>query len=145
MPSFLLKRTFVAGRFYELPIPINERHAYFMSANWLRKGAFEKKKNNTQTIAVLLAKEILIAEQRKGTASKFLQKYIDIALDQKPFSRFIRKKKKFTSKKQYKVLPYGVKKRLSRRWHKINITKSRLGRLRTVKYRLKLQRTKYKK
>jgi len=93
MPAFILRRTFVAGRFYNLPVPISDNHARFMAADWLRKAAFKDNKN-AFTVPYLLAREVGTVLHNNGSACLALQNYVEVALDQRPFSRYIRKKRK---------------------------------------------------
>jgi len=96
MPAFTLQRTFVAGRFYNLPVPISDNHARFMAADWLRKAAFKDNKS-AFTVPYLLAREVGTVLHNNGSACTSLQNYIETALDQRPFSRYIRKKRKIVA------------------------------------------------
>lgn len=93
MPAFILRKTFVTGKLYNLPVPISPKRARFMSADWLRKAAFKDNKN-ALTVPYLLTREIGAVLYKTGSAYASLGEYIDTALDQRPFSRYIRRKRK---------------------------------------------------
>jgi len=97
MPAFILRKTFVSGRLYNLPVPISPKRARFMSADWLRKAAFKDNKN-ALTVPYLLTREIGAVFYQTGSAYASLGEYIDTALDQRPFSRYIRKKRKIITR-----------------------------------------------
>jgi ribosomal protein S7 len=131
MPAFILRRTFVAGRFYSLPVPISDNHARFMAADWLRKAAFKDNKN-AFTVPYLLAREVGTVLHNTGSACAALQNYIDTALDQRPFSRYIRKKRKIVaiSKQGYAAYKLGKQYRKSKKI--IKMRKARKAKNKTI-------------
>jgi len=131
MPAFILQKTFVAGRFYNLPVPVSGNRARFMAADWLRKAALKDNKN-AFTVPFLLAREVGVVLHNNGSACASLQSYIDTALDQRPFSRYIRKKRKIVaiSKQGYAAYKLGKQ-------HKKTKKIIRLRKARKNRYKLK--------
>jgi len=136
MPAFILRRTFVAGRFYNLPVPISDNHARFMAADWLRKAAFKDNKN-AFTVPYLLAREVGTVLHNNGSACLALQNYVEVALDQRPFSRYIRKKRKIVaiSKQGYAAYKLGKQ-------YKKNKKIIRLKKVRKYRYKSRAKRSK---
>jgi hypothetical protein len=98
-PAFFIRRTIRSGRRYDLPVPISDKRATFMAIDWLRKTVFKDNKND-KSFTSLLAREISATLYHEGSAKDFLKAYIDIALDQRPFGRFIKPRKYTVSKSQ---------------------------------------------
>lgn len=78
MPAFILRRTIVSGKLFELPVPISPNRAFYMSANWLLKAALKKNKC-ALTIPQLLTQEIIAVLHRSGSALSS-QRVISISL-----------------------------------------------------------------
>lgn len=97
MPSFILRRIVVAGKIYELPVPISSNRARFMATNWFIQSILKNNKN-ALTIPMIVTQQAAHVLNHRGSAYESLKAYIDIALDQRPFSRFIRKKRKTFAK-----------------------------------------------
>nr|ADZ99059.1 ribosomal protein S7 [Physarum polycephalum] len=129
-PAFLIRRTIKSGRRYDLPVPISENRAIFMAIDWLRKTVFKNNKNDL-SFTSLLAREISASLHHEGSAKDFLRAYIDIAIDQRPFSRFIKKKRFNVSKSKrtiiasrFEKIRESVRRTLrSRKYHNIGITR----------------------
>jgi len=102
MPAFVLRRIIKSGKTYNLPVPISSNHANFKAAHWLLNAAVNNNKNDL-TLPSLLTQEIYATLNKQGAAYDSLKAYIDIAIDQRPFMRFVRKKRKVKtrSKKSY--------------------------------------------
>jgi len=100
-PAFLLRRVYRSGRRYDLPVPISDKRSTFMAIDWLRKSVFKNNKNE-QAFPTLLAYEISALLYQEGSAKNFLKAYIDIALDQRPFERFIKRRRFVTAKSKRK-------------------------------------------
>lgn len=96
-PAFLIRRHIKSGKRYDLPVPITENRAIFMAISWLRKSVLRNNKNNLP-LHNLLANEINATLNQEGSAKDFLKAYIDLAIDQRPFLRFI-KKRRFSASK----------------------------------------------
>lgn len=142
MPAFILRRTFVAGRFYNLPVPISNNHARFMAADWLRKSAF-KDVNSPLTVSNLLTRAVAEVLNNTGSAVASLKSYIEIALDQRPFSRYIRKKRKIVaiSKRGYAAYKLGKQYKKSKKIIKLR----RARKNRSVKKSFRTQHKKPRK
>jgi len=97
MPAFVLRRVIKSGKPFELPVPISDNHAYFMACNWLLKASLKNNKT-ALTIPYLLTQEICATLHNEGSALDSLKAYIEIALDQRPFLRYIKKKRKVISR-----------------------------------------------
>lgn len=67
-PILELRKIRRGGINYQVPIPINETRAQFLSMNWLIKTAQEK--GNTEKISDMLAKEIIDAAKNQGRVIK---------------------------------------------------------------------------
>lgn len=144
-PAFFIRRTIRSGRRYDLPVPISDKRATFMAIDWLRKTIFKNNKNDL-SFTYLLAREISATLYNEGSAKDFLKAYIDIALDQRPFGRFIKPRKYTVSKSQrtriatkFEKMHTIMRQRLgARKYHNKGITR-RLNihnyRLSTVKAR----------
>lgn len=68
-----------------------------MAITWLRKIAFNNNKTNIPA-AFFMAREIQATVHNEGAVKDLLKAYIDIALDQIPFSRFIKRKRQIVTK-----------------------------------------------
>jgi ribosomal protein S7 len=101
-PGFIIRRIIAAGKPYYLPVPISEHRASYLACSWLRKAIIQDTKGSS-TIPQLMLKEILNLSKNKGIALQALKDYIKLALDQRPFSRFIRKKFKKRTKQYHRV------------------------------------------
>jgi len=101
-PAFLIRRIIKSGKRYDLPVPISDKRANFMALDWLRKTVLKNNKNDL-SFTSLLAREISATLYHEGSAQAFLKAYVDIALDQRPFSRFI-KKRPYTVSKSKRTL-----------------------------------------
>jgi len=145
-PGFILRRTFVAGKLFNLPVPISDNHAFFMGADYLRKAAFRNTKTFL-TVPYLLFNEIKDALQHKGGAYESLKAYIDIALDHRPFSRYIRKKKKVISRSQKGRAFLKLRKLFKRKKKIIRLKKGKLNALKNLRKvpANKFYKKKYKK
>jgi len=97
VPAFILQRVVRAGKLYMIPVPISRNRALFMGSYWLRQGAL-KGNNSALTFPQLLFKELQSALAERGAARDFLHATIETAFDQRPFSHFIRRKRKNISK-----------------------------------------------
>jgi len=137
MPAFILRRTFVAGRFYNLPVPISNNHARFMASDWLRKSAFKDVSN--LPVSTRLTHAISEVLNRTGSAVASLKGYIEIALDQRPFSRYIRKKRKIVaiSKRGYAAYKLGKQYKKSKKIIRLRRARKNRSRLK-VRSRLKI-------
>ena len=94
-PAFYLRNYLKSGRMYMLPVPITDKRASFMAITWLRKTALKHNKSKDR-FSFLLAREIFAAIFKKGDSFNLLKDYIHKAIDQRPFKRFIRKKRRFS-------------------------------------------------
>jgi len=129
-PAFLIRRVIKSGRRYDLPIPISENRAQFMSIDWLRKAVFKNNKNDS-SFAFLVAREISASLHREGSAKDFLKAYIDIALDQQPFNKFIKRRRNKVSKSKrtkaasrFKKIRKAIRRTLrARKYRNIRITR----------------------
>lgn len=154
-PAFILRRIMRAGRLYELPVPITEKRAMFMAFNWIRKTVLNQKKSYT-SFTSLLTNEVTSLVFNEGSAKLYLKDYIDIAMDQKPFERFVRKRRivKVHSRetkpaKMFRKIFKRIRKRARMRWFK-NQRISRLFikhdfRSRLAKSRRKRQKKSFKR
>lgn len=114
MPAFALKRAFKAGKLYLIPTPISENRAWFIASDWLRKAAFKFNKNDLHASS-LLTREIGATLHKAGSSKDYLKEYIDIGLDNRPFTHFIRRRRKLISRtrgtrigdKLYKIYRLG--------------------------------------
>jgi len=109
MPAFILRRTFRAGRIYNLPVPISDNRASFMASDWFRKSI--NTKTSSSDISLLMARAVGEVLHKKGSARRSLKNYIKIALDQRPFSRYIRKKRKIVARSKYGYVSFKLRKK----------------------------------
>lgn len=123
LPAFILRRTVVAGRVYQLPVPVSPHRASFMACDWLRKAAFRDTKN-ALTVPYLLAREISVTLNKKGTAWKSLRSYIKVAIDQRPFIRYVRKKRRIISRSKTGKAGQKLFERFRRGRRRVNRKKS---------------------
>jgi len=129
-PAFLIRRTIKSGKRYDLPVPISSQRATFMAMDWMRKIALKNNKNNL-SLSFLLAQEISANVYRDGSAQNFLKAYIDIALDQRPFSRFIKRKRFMIAKSKgtkaaarWGILHNNIRQaKRKRKYHTVGITR----------------------
>lgn len=128
-PGFIIRRVIAAGKPYMLPVPISDHRASYLACKWLRHAVLLETKKNRATIPQLLLKEIVNIRRKKGVALQVLADYIKVAVDQRPFSRFIRKKHK---------QPW-------RKYHRIFTSKQRLNWRRKRRIRWKIRRRGFKK
>jgi ribosomal protein S7 len=127
-PAFIIRRVIAAGKPYMLPVPISDHRALYLACSWMRKAILQDTKG-AATIPQLMLREILNLSRNKGLAVQALSDYIKLAIDQRPFSRFIRRK---------------FKKR-SRQYHRIYTNRARkLWRARRKPIRLNRRRTRWK-
>jgi len=135
MPAFNLKNTVVAGKLYRLPIPISDNRAAYLATSWLRKAAIADNKN-AFTVPYLLAREVGAVLNDNGSACKSLSEFIDIALDQRPFSRYLWKKRKIIGmskkgkpfrrlKKQHKLARRVINRRNGRKRYRARFQPTR--------------------
>lgn len=96
-PGFLLTPIRKAGLLYKIPVTISENHALYTASQWLRIGALSTK-DSPLSLAQRIFNEIQSSLIGKGTAISYLQKTIDIALDQRPFSGLLHRKRKVVSR-----------------------------------------------
>lgn len=92
-PPFILRRVIAAGKPYTLPVPITDHRASYLACKWLKKGILHDTASATR-IPTLMYREFHKTRINKGEGIVQLKKYISTAIDQRPFSRFIRKKRK---------------------------------------------------
>jgi hypothetical protein len=97
MPAFVLRRIIRAGKSFELPVPISDNHAVFRASYWLIKATIKNNKN-ALSLPSLLTQEICATLYNEGAALDYLKSYIEIAIDQRPFMRYIKKKRKVKSR-----------------------------------------------
>ena len=123
-PAFILRRIMRAGKVYELPVPITEKRAMFMAFNWIRKTVLNQKKSYT-SFTSLLTNEVTSLVFNEGSAKLYLKDYIDTAMDQKPFERYIKKRRivKVRSRetkpaKKFRRIFKRIMKRRRMRWFK---------------------------
>jgi hypothetical protein len=117
-PAFFLRRIIKSGKRYDLPVPISDKRATFMAIDWLRKTVLKNNKNE-HSFATLLAQEISASLHHKGSSYNFLKAYIDIALDQRPFSKLIKRRRFNVSKskrtpiaKKFKKIQKNIRRNL---------------------------------
>lgn len=114
-PGFIIRRVIVAGKTYSLPVPITNHRASYLACNWLRKAVLSDTKS-ASTIPNLMLKELINLLKNKGEAVAQLRSYIAIAIDQRPFSRYIRKKRKKRNINYYhRVITNKTRKRYRQR------------------------------
>jgi hypothetical protein len=109
MPAFILRRVIKSGKSFELPVPISDNHAFFMACNWLSKASLKNNKS-ALTIPYLLTQEICATLYNEGAALDYLKAYIEIALDQRPFMRYVKKKRKIISRSKKSYAAYRLRK-----------------------------------
>jgi hypothetical protein len=109
MPAFVFHKVIKAGKSFELPVPISDNHAYFKACNWLLKASLRNNKT-ALTIPYLLTQEICATLYNEGSALDYLTAYIEIALDQRPFMRYIKKKRKIISRSKKSYAAYRLHK-----------------------------------
>ena len=63
-----LQKILRGGITYQVPVPMNENRAQFLSINWLIRSAQEK--GNTEKLPDVLAREIIDAANNKGRVIK---------------------------------------------------------------------------
>nr|ADD25163.1 ribosomal protein S7 [Didymium iridis]ADD25164.1 ribosomal protein S7 [Didymium iridis] len=97
MPAFVFTKVIKSGKPFDLPVPISDNHAYFKACNWLIKASLQNNKS-ALTIPYLLTQEIYATLHNEGAAFGYLKSFIDIAIDQQPFMRFIKRKRKVISR-----------------------------------------------
>jgi len=97
MPAFIFTRVFKSGKPFDLPVPISNNHAYFKACYWLLKASLQYNKSDL-TIPFLLTQEIYATLHGEGAALGYLQSFIDIAIDQRPFMRYVKKKRRVISR-----------------------------------------------
>jgi len=143
MPAFILKRVFVAGKYYYLPVPVSFNRASYFAANALVKAALVNTRGSG-TMSEFLIREIGATVHNKGAAYKSLMEYIAIGLDQRPFSRFIRKRRKHIAYSKRtragRILWRGFQLNRRNRNRKNNIRtriRDRLGKRRFARYNLR--------
>jgi len=128
-PAFILKRVFVAGKYYYLPVPISFNRGSYFAANALVKAALENTRVSG-SMSEFLIREIGATIHNKGAAYKSLIEYITIALDQRPFSRFIRKRRK--------KIAHSKRTRIGRTlWRSFRLNKRRVRRRNNLRIRIK--------
>jgi ribosomal protein S7 len=93
MPAFYIRNTYASGKLYNLPVATTPNRASFTAANWLKNSCY-KNDQRFLKIASLLHEEINAVLLKKGSSIDCLNSYINIAIDQRPFSRYINRKKK---------------------------------------------------
>jgi hypothetical protein len=138
-PAFILRRVFVRGRFYELPVPISKNRACFMACNWLKKAALQTNKNDL-TLPTLLVREIGSVFNNQGSSIDSLKAYIDIALDQLPFSHYLRKRRKVLSRSRGTSIGQKLSKVQRRQRKYITSLKGNRNNLKKRLYKLNLQK-----
>lgn len=122
-PAFIIRRVTVSGKTYQLPVPITDHRASFLACHWIRKAILSDTKSAT-TIPHLMLKELLNLTKNKGEAIAQLKAYIELAIDQRPFSRFIRKKRK--KRRDDEVYHRIINNKMQRTSHKRRKIKRRL-------------------
>lgn len=108
-PGFNLQRTLVAGRLYTLPVPISENHDNFKAAKWLIDAATNKLSN--ENIDVLIAEMLIKTVLQKGKAYGFLKEFIKLAMEQRHYKRFLRRRRK----RRYSKIKWIFKRILDKR------------------------------
>ena len=108
-PSFNLRRLIRAGKTYKIPVPISDHRATYLACKWLKQATIEDTKTSI-TIPHLIFRELRDLLRNKGKALKTLRTYISTAIDQRPFTKFLRKagdtRPKKKKKKKGKSMEY---------------------------------------
>ena len=108
-PGFILRRLIRAGKTYKIPVPISDHRATYLACKWLKQATVEDTKTSI-TIPHLIFRELRDLLRNKGKAIKSLRTYISTAIDQRPFTKFLRKvgdtRPKKKKKKKGKSMEY---------------------------------------
>lgn len=98
-----------AGKTYKIPVPISDHRATYLACKWLKQATLEDTKTSI-TIPHLIFRELRDLLRNKGKALKTLRTYISTAIDQRPFTKFLRKagdtRPKKKKKKKGKSMEY---------------------------------------
>jgi hypothetical protein len=147
-PAFLLRRVVKSGKRYDLPVPISDKRAIFMAIDWLRKTVLKNNKNEL-SFSSLLAQEISACLHHKGSAENFLKAYIDIALDQRPFNKFIKRRRFNISKSkrtavaaEYEKIQDNIRRNLRVRRHRNMVITRRINMHNMRVFKAKFQKRK---
>ena len=120
MPAFIFQRVLKGGKLFELPIPVSDNRASFLASSWLHKTIVKQNKTSL-TVPYRLANEISASLYGDGFAKEFLKAHIDIAIDQRPFNHYIRRKRRVISRSRNNriarrlVKIYRIRRRHARR------------------------------
>jgi ribosomal protein S7 len=95
-PVFTYRRTFVAGKLYEIPVSINPNRANFMASQWIRLTILRKTKVE-RTIS-LLPSEVIALLKKTGDVIARLNEYTADGLDKNIFKKYLRVKRKVISR-----------------------------------------------
>lgn len=99
--SFISKK--IAANVYQLPSLINRNRAKTLLVRWFIKASLERSENNT---IIKLFNEFNDLKLGYGRTLKYLEEHYKLALKNRPFLRFLRKRRKvFLSR----LKKYGVK------------------------------------
>lgn len=113
-PGFILRRLKRAGKTYKIPVPISDHRASYLASKWFRQAILDDTKSAIP-IPHLIFRELRDVLRNRGKAVKLWRSYITTAIDQRPFTKFLRKvgdtrpkkkKKKKGKSKEYLQNPY---------------------------------------
>jgi len=121
-PGFNLQRTLIAGRLYTLPVPISENHDNFKAAKWLVDAATNKLSN--ENMDVLIAEMLVKTALQKGKAYGYLKDFIRLAMEQRHYKRFLRRRRK----RRYSKIRWIFKRILDRKFRKFKSRRWRRNR-----------------
>jgi hypothetical protein len=126
-PGFHLRKLSRGGRIYNIPVPVTKKHSFFVACHWILTSA-KLHPQKKLPIYLKILSELKEFTLNKGGAYSSFQSYIAIALDQRPFSRLVRRKKikHFLRKKKSRFLrPINMKWKVMKKLRKLRKLKNK--------------------
>jgi len=98
-PGFHFRKLSRGGRLYNIPIPSTAKHRFFVACHWILNSAIVHPQKNYPIYLKILSELKSFTSNNGGTFSSF-KNYISTALDNRPFSRLLRRKRILFKKKK---------------------------------------------
>lgn len=99
VPGFHFRKLSRGGRLYNIPIPSTAKHRFFVACHWILNSAMAHPQKNYPIYLKILS-ELKAFSGNNGSTFNSFKNYISTALDNRPFSRLLRRKRILIKKKK---------------------------------------------
>jgi len=103
-----IRRLVRGGKLYHLPGPVKDRRIMFSAVHWLLQGSRSSPQNYKLNPTLRMYQELELLSQGQGLSLSLKEKFVALIQDNRPFLRFIRRKRKVFRRLKSRRSPKGL-------------------------------------